>query len=72
MAKTDNEYKAEKINWPKPIMMKPPYSIPMETIWHGAKSLAYRLGAEYFGSTKRPSIECLNEQNCNNLCKDLR
>ena len=26
--------------------MKLPYSIPMETMWHGAKSLAYRLGAE--------------------------
>ena len=52
--------------------MKPPYSIPMEIIWHGAKSLAYRLGAECFGSTKRPSIECLNEQKCLHLCKDLR
>ena len=43
--------------------MKPPYSIPTETVWHGAKSLAYRLGAECFGSTKGSSKECLNEKN---------
>ena len=43
-------------------MMKPPYSIPTETIWHGAKSLAYRLGAECFGSIKGSSIGCLNEK----------
>ena len=43
--------------------MKRPYSIHMETIWHGAKSLAYRLRAECFVS---------NEQNCNSLFMDLR
>ena len=42
--------------------MKPSYSIPMEAIWHGAKSLAYKLGSECFGSTKRFSIECLKLQ----------
>ena len=42
-------------------MMKPPYSIPMETIWHGAKSLAYEEESECFGSIKRSSIDCLNE-----------
>ena len=35
----------------------------METIWHGAKSLAYRLRAECFVS---------NEQNCNSLYMGLR
>ena len=44
----------------------------METIWHGDKSLAYRLGAECFGSPKWSSIECLNEKNYNSLCMDLR
>ena len=52
--------------------MKLPYLIPMETIWHGAMSLAYRLGAECFDSSKGSSIECLNEQNCSSLCMDLR
>ena len=52
--------------------MKLPYSIPMETIWHGAKSLAYRFGAECFGPSKGSSIECLNEQNCSSLCMNLR
>ena len=52
--------------------MKPSYSIPPETIWHGAKSLAYKLGAECFDSNKWSSIQCLNEQNCGSLCKDLR
>ena len=44
--------------------MKPSYSIPTETIWRGAKSLAYELEAECFDSTERSSIQCLNEQNC--------
>ena len=53
--------------------MKLPYSIPMETIWHGAKSLAYRsVGAECFGSSKGSNKECLNKQNCSSLCMDLR
>ena len=38
-------------------MMKPPGSTLMETIWHGAKSLAHKLEAECFGSTKPSSIE---------------
>ena len=41
--------------------MKPPYSIPMETSWHGAKSPEYEKEAECFGSTKRSSIDCLNK-----------
>ena len=53
-------------------MIKPPYSIPTETIWHGAKSLAYESETECFGSTKRSRIDCWNEQNCNSFCKDLR
>ena len=53
-------------------MMQPPCSIHMETIWHGPKSLAHKLEAKCFGSTKPSSIECLNEQSCNSLCKDLR
>ena len=61
------------ISPPKSIVMELPYSIPMETIWHGAKSLAYRsVGAERFGSSKGSSKECLNKQNCSSLCMDLR
>ena len=63
--------KLERVINPNPLWwMELPYSIPMETIWHGAKSLTYRLGAECFGSSKGSSVEY--EQNCSSLCGDLR